>query len=596
MRDDAGRDRARTNARHAGLATTFAGLTFATLLAFAYWWPAFRVPDATGFGDWQMVHHNWEVGLVSLTRHRELPLFDPYHCGGVTLLGNPESQVYSPLFLLALAFGSTLATKIFIALHTAVALAGAAYYAKRIVGLSALASALAAVVFACSGFFAWHLAGGHATFAPFAFLPLLHVALRRGETSPRAAIAGGLLLALTVAEGGTYPFPYMLVSLALAGLTRVALDPATLWPVLRGGSAMGIVSLAVAAFRIGPIRETLARLPRTIGSTDSSSFSDVFVMLTARDHEWGVAGHEFVWPEYCTFVGYGVLAFVVVGVLRGARRPQRRFAFEHVLGALVAVLLIQGNASGFHPWVLLRHLPVFDSLRVPSRFAVTLTFHLGVLAGMGLDVLDARPFEGRRRAALLALAGIALLALTVDIVAVTRPIVDRWTSPAIDGSVVARELHYGPPNAYGEVYASLPRRNEATTLCYVGGMNWAVSPSIRVGDVAQAWTDSPEARATLVRRTPSRAIIAVDSPHATRVFLNQNYDPGFRSSAGRVVDVLGLLAVEVPPRVRAVEVRYEPRSLAPSFALAAFSLLLSTVALVRASRWPTFRAVVRAFR
>ena len=35
-------------------------------LALAYWWPAFRVPDATGFGDWQMVHHNWEAGLIAV--------------------------------------------------------------------------------------------------------------------------------------------------------------------------------------------------------------------------------------------------------------------------------------------------------------------------------------------------------------------------------------------------------------------------------------------------------------------------------------------------------------------------------------------------
>ena len=46
----------------------------ATLASLAYWAPALLAPGATGLGDWQMVHHNWEVGWVALTRHGEWPL------------------------------------------------------------------------------------------------------------------------------------------------------------------------------------------------------------------------------------------------------------------------------------------------------------------------------------------------------------------------------------------------------------------------------------------------------------------------------------------------------------------------------------------
>ena len=60
-------------------------------LALGQWGSAFRTGLRTGFGDWQMVHHNWEAAWVTVTRHGEMPLWDPYHCGGIPLFGNPES-------------------------------------------------------------------------------------------------------------------------------------------------------------------------------------------------------------------------------------------------------------------------------------------------------------------------------------------------------------------------------------------------------------------------------------------------------------------------------------------------------------------------
>ena len=60
--------------------------------ACALWSPAFFQLQATGFGDWQFFHHMWEAGYVALTRYGEWPLWDPYHCGGITIFGNPQSH------------------------------------------------------------------------------------------------------------------------------------------------------------------------------------------------------------------------------------------------------------------------------------------------------------------------------------------------------------------------------------------------------------------------------------------------------------------------------------------------------------------------
>lgn len=543
------------------------------LLAFGYWAPAFVRPEATGFGDWQMVHHNWEVGRVAVERYGEWPLFDPYHCGGVSMVGNPESQVFAPLFLLSFLVGTTIATKLLLVVHTAVALLGMLLYARRVLDASWPSSLLAGVVFAGSGFFAWHGAGGHATFVSFAFLPLLHLALREGETRLAPMIGAAALLALTIAEGGTYPYPYMLVSLAIATVVRAIASPADGVRSFRALVAITALSIGFAAFRLVPIVATLERLPRTIGSIDSTPLDELWMMLTARDHDWRVPGHEFVWPEYATYVGIPTLLLAGLGVVRGGNRRVRPLVLTQLAMLVAIALLVAGNASRSHPWPLLRMLPVFDSLRVPSRFLVVLTFHVGALAAIGLDAIDPRHLaRGKKLAAVV--AALLVVGIATDIVVVTRPIVNRWDRPPIDGSSVADARTYRAV-PYDAVYASLPARNESTIACYVGGMNWQVAPGLRNGPVPFARALSPEASVELVRQTQSTHRLRYRSERPTRIVLNQNYDPAFRASRGTVVDEAGQLALDLPAGSGTVDVAYGGHD-----ALVGLGATLATVGLV----------------
>src|SRR5688572_3251953 len=116
----------------------------------------FRVPFGTGFGDYQFFHHNWEFGRVAWSRFGELPLLNPYYCGGIPDFGDPQSQIHHPLFFLSFLIGTTLALKIFVLLHAAAGFFGMYLYARRIAAIGVGGSALAALAWTGSGFFAWH--------------------------------------------------------------------------------------------------------------------------------------------------------------------------------------------------------------------------------------------------------------------------------------------------------------------------------------------------------------------------------------------------------------------------------------------------------
>ena len=265
-------------------------------LAIVFFAPAFRFPLRTGFGDWQLLHHGWEAARVAIERFGEAPLWDPFHCGGVTLLGHPEAQHLSPLFPLSFAAGTTLAIKVFLVLHLWAGLIGTYLLARRHHGLERAGAALAAVAWCCSGFFAWHLAGGHGTFTPFYLMPWLLLAWRASARDLRFVPAVAALMTLTLFEGGTYPLPYFvlllafdtLVMLGRRGWQRLGLPSGDPEGAPRSAPSAGALvrtmvlaaplTVLLSAIKLGPTLRTLVLYPRTVQSRDAMGVHELLPM------------------------------------------------------------------------------------------------------------------------------------------------------------------------------------------------------------------------------------------------------------------------------------------------------------------------------
>ena len=591
----------------------------------AFWSPAFVRLDSTGFGDWQMVHHNWEVGWVALRRFGLWPLWDPYHCGGIPMLGHPESQHFSPFFWLSVLFGdhaTVVAVKLMIVAHTAAGIAGGALWARRVFQLQLAPSALVGVAWSCSSFWGWHVAGGHATFAPFWLAPWLLLAWRAMALDLRYAAAVAGLMTLTVLEGGTYPFPYFVLLLAFESVVLLvrpphppAKSPAPRDPtphsaprgiesdhnrtrrrLLLGGAIAALLTALLGAIRFLPIFHTLALFPRTVASTDAMSLAELVPMFTRHDIPWHHPTHEYVWPEYANYVGWPVFLLGVAGAWVAIARRR----LDAVLGFAVFTTLMLGSFAAWAPWTLLHHLPVFDSLRVPSRFTVFVSLYLSLLAGLALDagwaatarrVFPAakRPFGPALRAARLIAPWAIVVAILADPFVRDVQINDRWNGPPLNIDVEYDRFHLIPPHDYGNVYASLPRMNLGTPGCYAGNMVWRISPALWVGDVPQARVSRRIGRVVSARRTPREISVEVVLSAPGVVLLNQNHHPDWVASEGEVVEERGLLAVALPAGDHRFTVRYEPPMLAPGLATSGAGIVLLTGFLV----WTRRRRSVR---
>jgi hypothetical protein len=538
--------------------------------AILFWLPAVIDPASTGFGDWQMIHHNWEVGYVALTRFGEWPLWDPFHCGGITMWGNPESQHLSPFFFLSFVVGTTFATKIMVVAHTWAGLAGMYVLARRHFHLRPPAAAYAAALWCFSGYFAWQISGGHATFISFYLAPWVLLAWRAACADWRWSAALAALMALVAFEGGTYPFPYFVLLLAFDSVVQLVRGVGVA-RVLGAATLSGALTMALSAARWIPSLLTLARVPRQIDETDAIMPWEIPSMLLRWSFPWRHPDHPYVWPEYSAYIGVAGTVLAVAGTYLALRR--RRYEAVAGMGFFAAFML--GHITDWAPWALLHELPIYRSLRVPSRFAVLFLFYLALVAGLAAQELLPRVLAStpvRRWTAHRPKAARALPALLVGLL-VLEPLVyglgvnNRWHRDPIDTSATAERFHLIRAQDYALVYASLPRRNQGTPTCYVGNLDWPISGALWLGPVPQVRVSDAPGTVEDWDMTANRVEAHVRLEGPGRVTFNQNHDPDWRSNVGEVVEDRGRLAVDLPPGAHELKLRYLPAHLHTSFAL-----------------------------
>jgi hypothetical protein len=547
----------------------------ALLGAAGFWAWAFVRLRRTGSGDWQRFQHQWEAARVAVMRWGEFPLWDPFHCGGVTLFGDPEAQVYGPLFWLLLPLGTTIALKVFFVLHTAAGLAGMFVRARRELGAGVAPAIVAAAVWGFGGFFAWHGSSGHITFLPFYLAPWLLLAWRRAAENPRWCVAVAAIMALVLFEGGVYPFPYFTLLLGFDAVARL-LGREQRRGIVRAGAIAGVLTLLLGSFRLLPILETLEFYPRLTSSRDSVSFREVVVMLTGRGSEYEYEypfEHEYAWPEYGSYTGWVPLIAAGLGGVVAVWGGRWRL----VCGAILFGGLMLGYASPWHPWAILHLVPPFDSLRVPSRFAVLFTFYLGLLAALALQSLTELLARSRMPRALpLVLA----FGIAADVFITNRPARDRWHAPPPPSRIVT-DVHYHliPREQYGR-FISFPALGLSNRGCNTA-MKYRAAPGLWDGDVPQVRLEDTTGTLHGESRTANTMRAEVTLKSEGDVVFNQTWAPGWKSSPGTLEkDAAGRIVVRAPAGRHDVVARYEPRRLAAGAALSLAGLALSVLVLL----------------
>ncbi len=235
--------------------------------------------------DWsEHLQLNW-AAFYSITHFHQAPLWNPYRCGGMPLLGHPLSLVASPLFLLQIIFGPFVGLSMQIPVHLAIAWTGG-YALGRSLGMDFPGRVICASVFPASSWFYLHLAVGHLEYLPAMYMPWIAALAWLGATrrSLMPWVAAGLLLAITFGEGGVYQALRVLLLLTVLtgywAATRRSLRP------IEGMIILGIFAAGFAAIKLLPTWQVMQLHPRPIQDVEYNPVRALLTGIFTRDQFW----------------------------------------------------------------------------------------------------------------------------------------------------------------------------------------------------------------------------------------------------------------------------------------------------------------------
>ncbi len=565
-----------------GAAPTTRGVLWLVLLAVCLsclaWWPLLLAYPLTQADGGQYFHRMLEAARVGVQRYHELPLWNPFDCGGVPLWDNPQGLAAAPLAWLVLVVDTTRAIDLWLVLHTAAGLLCMWALARVELGLSRPASVVAAASWAFAGVHGRHLNDGDLTWVVCLYFPLVLLLWRRAEHDLRAAVGAGLVVALTVLEGGTYWLPQLGLLLAAETVFRLW-SMKSLVPIARAAAVVVLVAVGVGAARLFPVMDQLVRhLHDPVADPGAVAWTSLHDVFLVRDH--APAGSVVPRPpvDFGDYVGPLVLGLAALGLL--ALKASELW----VLGLFVASFALM--LSRFAPYgpssVVDATLFPFRQLRVPTRFVATVTLFLSVFAGVAVDRWPRRlrfARVSRELAVLSVFVALGLIGVGDELSLWITWAARTAIAPAEDRAVATvYRMRYGPPHATG--FLDTPRSNVADLTCRE---DWGVTRDapLWMGDVPQARSMMSGLRVVLADRTSSSFTVDVEGTTPGRVLLNSAYDLGWRSDVGNVVAFNKLLAVELPPGTYRVHLRYWPRALTMGLVLSGLSTILVGAWLVR---------------
>ena len=237
----------------------WAALALALIALSAYAVPLVLV-DLSPARDWLYFDSLSRVVRSSVLAYRRFPLHDPWVCGGLDLLANPQTRIFSPLGLLDLLLTPHLAN--LTSLHGFAGAAGM-YALIRSRGHDRELAVLGALMFVNATWFGLHFTEGHIPFGCILWLPWVAWALGRCDQR-RMLLTLCSLLAFFLLDGGTYAFVfslYLAASMAMVGLLPVRAALATVAGNKLYCAAMALVAAGLVAPKVVPVVWTLGTAP-----------------------------------------------------------------------------------------------------------------------------------------------------------------------------------------------------------------------------------------------------------------------------------------------------------------------------------------------
>jgi len=384
-------------------------------------------------GDQFAELHPLRRAAWDMIRQGSLPLWTPYIFSGYPLLSMAQNGLAYPLTWGYLFLPSQWAEQI-IVLAPFLLAPIFTYLYVRALGKSRLAGILAGLCFGYGGFMASWMTNGLMTNAvmwlPLILIPILKASNSRFIPCLLWAFAAYLM---SVLNGTGQGFVWVGITALSYGFYLSAVETVAVYRSLNEGRpknllrcwrplavAVGAVTLAAGAASFQIFESWTAKTLSIRDVLGVERFNDLtYSPMRALK---AFLAPLFNYVESTPFVPLGVAVLALAGViiaLRELMRNKHLFLIQDpqlsfwVIAAIVFGLLMLGSHTFLYS--LLRHIPIVNSFRGPSRLSFGWTFALAILAAYGWDAVTSyvKPKHKNIRPDKTLITGVVIFILTI---------------------------------------------------------------------------------------------------------------------------------------------------------------------------------------
>lgn len=341
--------------------------------------------------DWDYFAQSYEAARQTILHYHQFPWWNSWSLGGVPLFANPQFGLFSIQMLLVLIFGTVSGLHLSVLVYMAIGFWGMYVLLSRLGAKSKIVIASLSYIWVFSGFTTWHIFSGHLTFTTYFLCPWLFMSVLNIHKK-YSWIWFALIASIMIQSAAHYiTIEALLIAaliaiaqLCLVGYRRRALRPKHLFTLIRPYLLSVAAILIICGPRLFYTFEFLHDYPRLQPLDPPSSLSLLTASLAfrhpANPSTLSASGSApYLWTEYANYFGLitlGLFAYLLFRSMESIRKIELK-DWLLLLGIALSAIIALGAFSRVSPYAILHHLPIFDQMRVPSRFVCWIS--LGVI-------------------------------------------------------------------------------------------------------------------------------------------------------------------------------------------------------------------------
>jgi hypothetical protein len=547
------------------------------IITILFSYPLYQNLNNWGIHDWDQHLFYEGAARTSILNYHQVPLWNPYQCGGNVLLANPQSSFLSIHFPLTLIVGEVVATKLAILLYLFIGLLGMWYLCRKL-DFGPITSYTPPIILFLSGVYAVRMTVGHTNWYYLAFIPWLFLCYLKTKETNRYIIPSSFLLALIFFGGGLHPF--VITALILATYATIeAIQKKKVKSIITIFLLL-LLFIPFAAIKLVP---TLAiqneMLPIEQTDVQPNTIKTLFTSLTERHPDLTTTFTSnteqlWQWHEYHAYVGILTLLLSLMGFFLWKQTK------TYIIATLIVLILILSQNLFPTLWNLLYKIPFTSLFHGPSRFIFAALFFMAILIGFVLTHVE----KSNKKHAKIIICMIFLF-LLIDFLFVNAALLTKaFPIEPQEPTITSFHTLYAENDEQNtQQYLSL-LNNKGIYNCYErffpaeqGAIPSATFSHQQFGNYhEEAYIAETNAEQEIIFWSPNKVIIKTTKPGT--LILNQNYVTGWKTKVNNqnqeTFSYNGAIATEVT-EATSITFYYLPNAFIVGLLITILTIILS---------------------